>query len=1064
MRKIFTLLLSLLLLPLMAWGQEEINLSQGDQTLQSGTYIISNYNGQNRIIIAQDAEVTITLENVTIRANANVSPFDASQAQNVVLLLKGSNSLTATNQAPGLYTPVGGSITIRDAEGDDTVGSLSVEGAMYWPGIGIKDGENTNITIESGAITAQGGPGAAGIGGSSGASGFTNGTVTISGGTVTAIGKNGGAGIGGGWGSFASGGGGTVVISGGIVTATGEYGGAGIGGQNPSFSTGTNGNAIIMASSIGDKSKQGEWDGIFFIGNENSGTVYGDVTLQEDWTIDNGQTLEIPDGSTLTIPDDVTLTNNGTISGDGAIIGNIPSGWSGDVAYKLTYDLNGGTGTAPEGGYVIAGETVTLPETTSYTKEGYTCIGWAESKDATEALTSYTMPNNAVTLYAVWAKDATDVSREITGKVGEAFTELDLTSLITDKELGEYTLTLKDNNTLPEGLTLSADYKLSAGNSLVQAVSNYNVLYTIAPKSGAKEATLTLTFNIEKGDATITWNDALGPFTYNGKAVEITPPNVTGTPDFSIAATLSYAKTSEGGDTELAEAPTGAGSYKVTASFAGNDNYNAATDVTKEFTIAKATPTFADNWAIEENKVYDGNAITITSPTLNGVGEETITEGITLQYKMEGQADDAYTETVPTNAGTYTVKASFAGNANYNTADDVTKEFTIAKAMPTYTVPTGLTATYGQTLADVSLPEGWSWQDEGTTSVGNVGSNTFKATFTSTDTHNYNTVPDIDVTITVAQAEPDDYIVPTGLTATYGQTLADVALPEVENGVWSWKDETTSVGEAGERTFTAIFTPTDPNYGSVEAQVTITVSQAALPIGSEVTLDKASETIEYTGVETTTTLIATVTGNLGENPKWEWKSNDELVATVMENTDNTSSIQTRATETRQSEAIITIHKTGEAEITAIYTDSKYTGEVTFNLTVTEKEEEPDPAPDPKPDPKPDPTPTYYNIQFEDICEGVDASLSKSVVKEGNQVSVYVEVEEGYDAENLKVSFKRSLYGYWEEVEEGVQPGEYIIYNVYADIYVKVEGVEKIEEEPTGMSDIEGMKVYAETGH
>ena len=45
----------------------------------------------------------------------------------------------------------------------------------------------------------------------------------------------------------------------------------------------------------------------------------------------------------------------------------------------------------------------------------------------------------------------------------------------------------------------------------------------------------------------------------------------------------------------------------------------------------------------------------------------------------------------------------------------------------------------------------------------------------------------------------------------------------------------------------------------------------------------------------------------------------------------------------------------------------------------------------------------------------------------------------------------------------VQPGEYIIYNVYADIYVKVEGVEKIEEDPTGMSDIEGTKVYAQNG-
>ena len=166
----------------------------------------------------------------------------------------------------------------------------------------------------------------------------------------------------------------------------------------------------------------------------------------------------------------------------------------------------------------------------------------------------------------------------------------------------------------------------------------------------------------------------------------------------------------------------------------------------------------------------------------------------------------------------------------------------------------------------------------------------------------------------------------------------------------------------------------------------------------------------------------------------------------------------RSAETRQSVATVTALGTGAAVITATYTDSRYTGTVTFTLTVEAKEEEPDPTP------QPDPDPIYYNIYLDDVCEGVEASLSKGVVKEGSQVSVYVEVEEGYDAENLKVLFKRSLYGYWEEVEEGVQPGEYIIYNVYNDIYVKVEGVEKVEEEPTGMSDIEGAKVYAQNGN
>ncbi len=76
------------------------------------------------------------------------------------------------------------------------------------------------------------------------------------------------------------------------------------------------------------------------------------------------------------------------------------------------------------------------------------------------------------------------------------------------------------------------------------------------------------------------------------------------------------------------------------------------------------------------------------------------------------------------------------------------------KATPTYTAPAGLTATYGQTLAEISLPAGFSWQDVETTNVGNVGGRTFKVTFTPDDTENYDAVTDIEVTITVEKATP----------------------------------------------------------------------------------------------------------------------------------------------------------------------------------------------------------------------------------------------------------------------------------------------------------------------
>lgn len=105
------------------------------------------------------------------------------------------------------------------------------------------------------------------------------------------------------------------------------------------------------------------------------------------------------------------------------------------------------------------------------------------------------------------------------------------------------------------------------------------------------------------------------------------------------------------------------------------------------------------------------------------------------------------------NAGTYRMYASIGDTDNYYGFEAVYCEFVVAKAMPTYTVPTGLTAKYGQTLADVTLPDGWSWMDS-SESVGgaSTAAKTFQAKFTPKDTENYNTVENIELEVTVNKA------------------------------------------------------------------------------------------------------------------------------------------------------------------------------------------------------------------------------------------------------------------------------------------------------------------------
>ena len=132
-----------------------------------------------------------------------------------------------------------------------------------------------------------------------------------------------------------------------------------------------------------------------------------------------------------------------------------------------------------------------------------------------------------------------------------------------------------------------------------------------------------------------------------------------------------------------------------------------------------------------ENAIYNGNKI-----------EATVTGADGITYELTYNAN-------PVGAGTYTATLTVGDKS-------VSVDFSIAKATPTYEVPTGLTATYGDTLAKVELPTGWAWKDAETTSVGNAGTRTFKAVFTPADTVNYNTV-EADVTVEVAKALIDIY-------------------------------------------------------------------------------------------------------------------------------------------------------------------------------------------------------------------------------------------------------------------------------------------------------------------
>lgn len=166
------------------------------------------------------------------------------------------------------------------------------------------------------------------------------------------------------------------------------------------------------------------------------------------------------------------------------------------------------------------------------------------------------------------------------------------------------------------------------------------------------------------------------------------------------------------------------------------------------------------------------------------------------ENKLEGSwqityGTDQTADTVPA-IGTHSIKAVFTPNDTTYRKVSVTFRLKVTKMTPSYTVPQGLTAVYGQTLADIALPSAdngvWTWADS-TTSVGSVGTKSFKAVFTPNDTTNYNTIENIDIAVTVNRADSGEVIFPTASTLTYGSALSESTLSGGSgSGTFVWSD------------------------------------------------------------------------------------------------------------------------------------------------------------------------------------------------------------------------------------------------------------------------------------
>ena len=344
------LALCLGLLPVTALAADGIELYVGGQRItesgcyanQDGTWTKVEGTGPSSGQFYYDAATaTLTLNGATIQGGTSTGsvPYGAgiyaqckdSESVSLTIELIGNNTITGYY---GIYVNAeisennngtDASLTITD---ENNV-SLEVSGSFY--GIFVKSGTgNASVTIENASVdakTTQTNSGYAGVCVQSGASSkdSPNLSLAVNGGSLTTSGSASGDGI-----QFVVG----AHVATRATTSLTVTDNAIVDARNGGISASRTSVTLPTPTPTGNNSS-----GIVF--DDKNGTVYGKVELQEDITINEGETLSVGKDASLTIPDGKTLTNNGTVTTEegGTLTGNI----TGAPPKITTESLNEGT-------------------------------------------------------------------------------------------------------------------------------------------------------------------------------------------------------------------------------------------------------------------------------------------------------------------------------------------------------------------------------------------------------------------------------------------------------------------------------------------------------------------------------------------------------------------------------------------------------------------------------------------------------------------------------------------------------------------------------------------------
>ena len=394
--------------------------------LNTSTYVagaaigVHNQNGA--------AELTITLEGTNTIAEVGKGIY-------VLASSTGEATLTITSESGGSLDASGSSnpgIWVQSNNGDAALfiqnAKVEATGTSYGVNVQSRESSTASLTVDGGSLTASGSPGI--LYDSSG-----SGTVP----KTTAL----------------------TISNSAIVDARG--GGIGAG----------------LLQDLEKVSPADDSVGIVFDGDD--GTVYGSVTLQEDLTIGEGESLTIPDGASLDTNgkltvDGGTLTQNGTVTGD--------------IIYKVTgVSLNTDSLTLVEGGTATLAATITPSNATNQN------VTWSSDNESVATVDQ----NGRVTAVA---QGGATITAAVDGKSAECYVtvnaaapvpvtsvSLDKTSLgLTEGDTETLTATVEPSDATNKNVTWSSDDTSVAtvdASGLVTAVARGTAVITATAADGS---------------------------------------------------------------------------------------------------------------------------------------------------------------------------------------------------------------------------------------------------------------------------------------------------------------------------------------------------------------------------------------------------------------------------------------------------------------------------------------------------------------------------------------------------------------------------------------------------